>query len=460
MSKYTLPSSTTLEAAILGAIIACPECLPRCSGLTVAHFYHPRHQAAFMAIRNLEATLSPIDPVTIEGELRRIGKLEAVGGLEFIASLVAGQWGLGALDTYVDDLTEMANSRAAITRAAEVLDALIAGADEEHRGAAAVAWASRQMASVDVMTDDSGMTIGDVVKGRMRELGDLERRIANGETALTGLPTGIVKLDEKLGGYQPEIVTVIGGRPRMGKSSLLLAALNACSAAGIGVHEFSMEDSRSSHADRALGLVASVPVADMRALKLRRDGFERLNRGTSTLIARKNWQYDDRPRLTVAQVVEAWRRHGDRNGTKLAAIDYVQLMRSSLDPRARQSEKLDQIMTDLAAAAKTDKIAVILAAQVGRAAVSRAGSRPTLEDFKEAGAIEERCKAAIMVHRGCVYGPPVEGVDWDPSWGAPMNYRPDDAEWAERCELIVVKNSNGAEGEVFASFDGPTMRVS
>jgi replicative DNA helicase len=119
-------------------------------------------------------------------------------------------------------------------------------------------------------------TTCDVVRERMRELQELERRAAAGETALTGVPTGVNALDAKLGGYQLEILTIVGGRTRMGKSSLLLAALNACSQQGIGVHEFSLEDSRSSHADRTLGAVGSVPVADLRALKLRREGFGRL----------------------------------------------------------------------------------------------------------------------------------------------------------------------------------------
>lgn len=455
-----LPHSLETEAALLGAIMTDPACLKRLAVVEVETFYSPKHQAIWSAMANLEATGQPIDPVTVEAELGRMGKLDAVGGMAAIGEIYVRHSSASAVESYAATLTEHWNGRRAIVALGRVLDALWAAKDDEHRGAAGMAWARSQLDLVRLVTSDAGLTIGDIVKERMRELQELERRQAAGEVALTGVPTGVATLDEKLGGWQLEVLSLVGGRTRMGKSSLLLASLNACSMAGIGVHEFSLEDSRSSHADRTLGAVGSVPVADLRALKLRREGFGRLMKTASELAARKNWRYDDRPSLTVAQIVETYRRAGEVNNTKLVTVDYLNIVRSSLDARAPRHEKLDQIATDLMGAAKSDRVALVAATQIGRSAMSRQGARPTLEDLKEAGALEERCKCAVLVHRGSVYGDPVEGVDWDSSWKYPNDQRPTDEMWARRADLIVAKNSNGPDGDVLATWEPEFMRFS
>lgn len=455
-----LPHSLDTEAALLGAIMTDPACMRRLKAIAVETFYSPKHQAIWTAIARLDETSQPIDPVTVEAELARLGKSHAVGGLAAVGEIYIHHSSVSSVDAYAATLIELWNSRIAIAAVGRLHDALWAGRDDEHRGAAGLAWARSELARVRVTSSDAGLTIGDVVKERMRELGELERRQAAGETALTGVPTGVATLDAKIGGYQLEILTIVGGRTRMGKSSLLLAALNACSEHGIGVHEFSLEDSRSSHADRTLGAVGSVPVTDLRSLKLKREGFERLTRTANALVKRTNWRYDDRPSLTVPQIVEAYRRAGEANNTKLVTVDYLNIIKSSLDARAPRHEKLDQIATDLMGAAKSDRVAVVAATQISRSAMNRHGSRPTLEDLKESGALEERCKCAVLVHRGSVYGDPVEGVDWDPSWTYPNDQRPTDDAWMSRADLIVAKNSNGPEGDVIATWEPEYMRFS
>lgn len=455
-----LPHSLETEAALLGAVMTDATCLRRLAHVGVEAFHSPKHQAIWSAVRNLEATAQPIDPVTIEAELGRSGRLAAIGGMAAIGEIYIRHSSASSVDTYAATLIEHWNGRRAIAAVAGVLDALWAGEDDEHRGAAGLAWARSQLASVRLTSSDDGLTIGDVVRERMRELQELERRQANGETALTGVPTGVATLDAKIGGWQLEVLSLVAGRTRMGKSSLLLASLDACSREGIGVHEFSLEDSRSSHADRTLGAVGSVPVVELRSLKLRREGFERLNRTANALVKRTNWRYDDRPSLTVPQIVEAYRRVGEVNKTKLVTVDYLNIVRSSLDARAPRHEKLDQIATDLMGAAKADRVAIVAATQVGRSAMNRQSSRPTLEDLKESGALEERCKCAVLVHRGSVYGDPVEGVDWDPSWDAPNHQRPTDTAWSRRADLIVAKQSNGPEGDVIATWEPEFMRFS
>jgi replicative DNA helicase len=87
-ARRSLPHSIVAEASILGGIILRNEVLAQLGSLFVDQFYDPRHRVVFSAIRNLEAARAPIDTVTLEDEIAKAGKLEAIGGPAFLGELV------------------------------------------------------------------------------------------------------------------------------------------------------------------------------------------------------------------------------------------------------------------------------------------------------------------------------------------------------------------------------------
>jgi DnaB-like helicase C terminal domain len=72
------------------------------------------------------------------------------------------------------------------------------------------------------------------------------------------------------GRWQAGIVTIVAARPAMGKSSLLLATADACSAASLDAHLFSLEDTRRH---------TRIGRSRARAMSLRRTANARLDRG-------------------------------------------------------------------------------------------------------------------------------------------------------------------------------------
>lgn len=82
-----LPHNLDAEASILGGIILRNDVLARIPLLETEDFYDHRHKVVFQAIRNLEATARPIDIVTLENEIDRSGKLDAIGGVAFLGEL-------------------------------------------------------------------------------------------------------------------------------------------------------------------------------------------------------------------------------------------------------------------------------------------------------------------------------------------------------------------------------------
>jgi replicative DNA helicase len=464
--------SPSTEAALIAAILVDPSCLRQIESLEVEAFAVADHQAIFAAIRNLQHTGQPIDPITVASEVARCVRTGAPMGqpeettksigsqredemVSLLGKMLCDGGSPSSVDGYVETLIRHQVTRDTVTTLGKCLARIQSdhGGVDELEGEGAVQMCRRALAEVQTRTSASSMSIGKVIEGRMREMDAIEARRALGEHVLTGVPTGIEKLDEKLGGYQFEIVTLVAGRPRMGKSSVMMTAVRAATDAGMGAHVFSLEDARSSYADRAIANVANVAVSTMRQASMQRAEYEQFMRGANDLGKRKKWRYDDRRGRTAPQIVEAWRREGEANGTKLVVVDYVQRVRPS-NAREARHEQLEQTVADFADAAAADGIALLLGAQIGRGATARAGNRPTLEDIKASGALEEIAKCAVLIHRGAVYGPPTEGVDYDAKWESPMNRRPDDDEWMARLELIVAKNSNGAEGDVWATWTG------
>jgi replicative DNA helicase len=89
VDRSRLPQALDAEASILGGILIRNQVLDRLDTLEVGHFYDGRHKIVFAAMRALQAIERPIDVVTLEVEIEKQGKLEALGGVAFLGELLA-----------------------------------------------------------------------------------------------------------------------------------------------------------------------------------------------------------------------------------------------------------------------------------------------------------------------------------------------------------------------------------
>ena len=89
--KQTLklpPQSLEAEQAVLGCMLIDPEAVPRAFHfLTEKSFFNLAHVHVYTAISNLFEKNETVDNITVTDELKKIGKLEEVGGAYFITGL-------------------------------------------------------------------------------------------------------------------------------------------------------------------------------------------------------------------------------------------------------------------------------------------------------------------------------------------------------------------------------------
>lgn len=118
----SLPKNIDAEASVLGGIILRNETLALLPDLEVDDFYDARHKVVFQAIRNLEATATPIDVVTLEVEIEKQGKLDAIGGVSFLGELALRVPTADNVLAYGETVKTLAKNRAAVVAIASALE--------------------------------------------------------------------------------------------------------------------------------------------------------------------------------------------------------------------------------------------------------------------------------------------------------------------------------------------------
>ena len=82
------PNDTEAEQAVIGSMLTDKDAVSSAvEVLKETDFYREDNRIIYTAILNLYNRSEPIDIITLKSELSSMGKLEAVGGLEYIAEL-------------------------------------------------------------------------------------------------------------------------------------------------------------------------------------------------------------------------------------------------------------------------------------------------------------------------------------------------------------------------------------
>lgn len=454
MDKQTTAALVALEAAVLGSVLRQPDTLADLPRMEPQDFHLLQHRAVFTAMRNLEAAGTPIDAVTVQAEVAKWQGHSDNIDEGFLGLLLLNVPTSENAIEYAKQVREASLSR----RVVDVLDRVMRQFDREAlTGGELLTEALAALSRIDADQPDTAEPISTLVQRRLRQLQQISDDRMNGVATITGYPTGVAGLDEKIGGVQPGIVTIVGARPAMGKSSLGLAIADASSAAGHGVHLFSMEDTEESYADRTLSRTSEVPAEMMRNSALNRGQCDQIARAIGGLKPRK-WLVDSRSGIPADEIIRSVRRHRRVNDTRVVIVDYIQLVKRT-NPRQTAHEHLTDAVTLLADAAKADRMAYVIMCQLNRGLEARPDKRPQLSDLRESGSLEERAKCVIGLYRGSYYGKPTKGVDFDQGWDG-HDYAPNEEAFERQVQLLVLKNSNGRVGRVWGTWHGPTTRLS
>jgi replicative DNA helicase len=220
---------------------------------------------------------------------------------------------------------------------------------------------------------------------------------------LPGVSSGIKDIDEMLGGFHGGDLIVIGARPAMGKTALML---NLAISANVAVGIISGEQGRAQIGMRQLAINGDISLHRMRTGGLHDLEWERVSKTMSTLKDRPVWIFD-KPRPSIDDVVRQARTWKFNQDIKILMVDYLQMLTGGKGKDFRL--QVADVAAQLRGIARELNIPNVVLAQVKREVESRPmdddglGRMPYMGDFAECATIEQECDVGMTLYRPEVY---------------------------------------------------------
>jgi replicative DNA helicase len=462
------PHNVEAEQALLGAILVNNEAFYRVSDfLEPRHFFEPIHQKTFEVAAGLIRAGKVATPVTLKTFLPPDADIAGLTPAQYLARLAAEATTVINAEDYGRTIYDLALRRDLI-RIGEDLVNLAYDAPVDLAPQEQIEDAERRLYELaETGRYDGGfLRFSDALKDAV----DLASKAYQRDGHLSGLATGLVDLDQLMGGMQSSDLVIIAGRPGMGKTALATnIAYNVAveyrgkprpdgsieTVSGGIVGYFSLEMSAEQLATRVLSEQTEIPSSRVRRGDITEHDFAKLAAAAQVMQSIPLY-IDETGGISIAQLAARARRLKRQRGLDLMVVDYIQLLSGS-SRRAMEGrvQEVTEITTGLKALAKELNVPIVALSQLSRQVESRDDKRPQLSDLRESGSIEQDADVVMFVYRDEYYlrnKEPREGTEewfkWDADIKASEN----------RAEVIIGKQRHGPTGTVKLSFEAQFTR--
>ncbi len=429
------PQSIEAEESVLGSLLIDKDAIHKVVDLlTPEDFYKPTSEKIYSAIIDLTKKNQPIDIVSLTNRLKEKGGFKDVGGSAYLAELANSVPSATNIESYAKIVKEKKILRDLISASAAISDSAFSSEKDTETILDEV---EQKILNISQRSLPRNLiAVKDELKQFWERLESLQGQ------GLRGIPTGFIDLDKKLSGLQKSNLIVLGARPSLGKTSLVLdIARQSAIQSGLPIGLFSLEMSREQIIDRLVSATANVPLWKiMGGSKIgeESDDWGRIQRALDELSKAKIF-IDDTPSPTVNQIRSMARQMQAKHGLGLLIVDYLQLIQSKINSDNTVSQ-FTEISRGLKSLARELNIPVIAVSQLNRLVDQRDIKKPRLSDLRETGAIEQDADIVLFIYK--------EGRGAD----APT-------EEQNITEISIAKHRNGPVGEIkllfnpeFASF--------
>jgi len=470
-SYRTMPHNEEVEQALLGALLVNNRALEKVlEFLKAPHFYNPVHGRIYEAIVKFIERGQDASPATLKVYFEKDEDLQHVGGGQYLADLAANVVSVLNVEDYGRTIYELHLRRALISLGEDVVnEAYEYNIDID---------ASKQIEETEKRLFNLA-TAGDYKGGFIPFSESLTKAIKQAEIAfqsegeVTGVTTGMIDLDKKVGGLQKSDLIILAGRPSMGKTTLAInMGVNAAKAhmrtsgkEGAVVGVFSLEMSSEQLAAKILSEMSSVPSDNIRRGEVKDTDFHKFI-DASQELSTLPFFIDDTAALTLSAIRTRARRLKRQHNLGLIIIDYIQLIDSASHGAAsNRVQEVSEITRGLKALAKELDVPVLALSQLSRQVEARDNKRPQLSDLRESGSIEQDADIVMFVYRDEYYLEREEPGRKPEETEEKFNQRY--ADWQERmeenhniAECILAKQRHGPIGTIKLLFEGAFSRFS
>lgn len=463
------PHNIEAEQALLGAILVNNEAYHRVAEfLRAEHFFEPVHARIFECCAQRIARGQLADPVTLKVLFEEDEALRELDGARYLSRLAHAAETIINAAEYGHLVHDLAIKRGLIRVGEDVVNKAFDRATEES-GREQIEAAERSLFALAQEGESKGefRAFPVVLSSAIRHIESAWHKVGK----VSGVPSDLTGLDEKLGGLQPSDLVILAGRPSMGKTAL--AVTIAANAAALP--NTLAEQEGAKHKNHVVGVFSLEMSAEQLATRLlsgkSRIESDRLRRGD---IGEEEWPalvqasqdlgvmplfIDDTPALSIAALRTRARRLKRTQGLNLLVVDYLQLLRgTSTQSQGNRVQEITEITQGLKAMAKELNVPVLALSQLSRAVESREDKRPMLSDLRESGSIEQDADVVMFVFREEYYLSRAIPTQREGEGKEKFDLRYQ--EWFQRCqsvhnkaEVIIAKQRHGPIGNIQLQFD-------
>jgi len=403
------------EEAVLGSVLIAPECLPDLN-LSAVDFQLHKHRWLWDAITALQSSGESVDALTVSSELNRRGHLDEVGGMAYLARLLNSVPTSMHAEAYARIVKDAATRRRLLEAASAIAKL---AADEERPLPETLNDADATLR--EVLETGAPSAVSHQITAVSEWYDEMSAFMKHGD--LPGLTTGYAGIDRKTQGLRRKELTILAGRPSMGKTSLAAQMSIRQARAGLRVGVFSLEESKSTWIEAAA--LAELGMDKFgNALDIARIADKCTELSALPIV------FYEKGYSTVTEIESALRRMAHEfGGLDVIWADhlgYVQHdMKSGSLPFA-----IGQTTKRLARLAKEFDCAIVALSQLSRES-AKTGRPPELIDLRDSGEIEQDARQVWALHTPGYYAA----------------QKPDD-KLPQESMLLVLKNSKGRVGRI------------
>ena len=328
-----LPNNIEAEQAVIGSILVSNEIFDEINLiLSSNNFYDPIHQKIFSAIENLIFRGMLANPITLKSYFE--DEKDDLNVPDYLVKVTKFSTSIRQAVEYSKIIYDMFVRRELIKISENTIDTAKLN--------------DLSTTGQDIIEDSEKLLYELAEKGSsysslisfdkaLRQTIDMASAAYKNEEGIVGVPTGLRDLDDRLGGLHKSDLIIIAGRPGMGKTALATnIAFNAAQKLQNSEKEkasvafFSLEMSSEQLSTRILAEQSKIKSNDIRRGRISDEQFDKFLE-TSKNISELPLYIDETPALTIAAMSNRARRIKRLHGLDLIIVDYIQLMRGSLN---------------------------------------------------------------------------------------------------------------------------------
>ncbi|ADU85494.1 replicative DNA helicase [Helicobacter pylori] len=431
------------------------------SVLEPSDFYYPPHRLFFEIALKLHEENYPVDENFIR---QKMSKDKQIKEEDLVAIFAASP--IDNIEAHIEEIKNASIKRKLLTLANTLREQSLESSQKSSDILNAI---EREVYTLlNGSTIEGFRDIKEVLASTMDLIMENQKR---GSLEVTGIPTGFAQLDNYTSGFNQGSLVIIGARPSMGKTSLMMNMVLSALNDDRGVAVFSLEMSAEQLALRALSGLTSINMHDLESGRLDDDQWENLAKCFDDISQKKLFFYD-KSYLGINQVrLQLRKLKSQHKELGIAFIDYLQLMSGSKANKERH-EQIAEISRELKTLARELEIPIIALVQLNRSLENRDDKRPILSDIKDSGGIEQDADIVLFLYRGYIYQMRAEDNKIDKlkkegkiEEAQELRLKVHEERRVhkqngsiEEAEIIVAKNRNGATGTVYTRFNAPFTR--